>query len=175
VLAVLDDLFAGTVHEEKTLAALILGTSAAARSAVALERVDGWLDGLVGWAQVDSLCSNVFQAGELLDDWPAWQPWLRRLTAHSNINKRRASLVLLTGPVRRSADTRLLEASIDALNGLQSERDKLITKAASWLLRSLVIRHRDAVLSYVAEHRENLPAIAVREVSAKLETAPASQ
>lgn len=78
--------------------------------------------------------------------------------------------MLLTGPVRYSDDPRLLEAALGAVARLQAERDILITKAVSWLLRNLTLRHRAAVVAYVAENRAALPAIAVREVTAKLET-----
>jgi 3-methyladenine DNA glycosylase AlkD len=170
LLSVADAMFAGELHDEKTLAALILGYSRAARSAATPGRVDGWLDQLVGWAEIDALCSNVFQAEELLSGWTAYGPWLRRLATDANINKRRASLVLLTGPVRRSDNPRLVEAALDNLRALQAETPILITKAVSWLLRNLIVRHRDIVTEYVVANRAALPAIAVREFSAKLET-----
>jgi 3-methyladenine DNA glycosylase AlkD len=170
ILQVLDALFAGDLHEEKTLAALILSYAAPARAAATSERVEAWLGHLAGWAQIDSLCSNVFQADQFLAGWAAWGPWLERLSRDGNVNKRRAALVLLTGPVRYSDDPRLLEVSLANLGRLQAERDILITKAVSWLLRNLTFRHRAAVITYLAEHRAALPAIAVRETTAKLET-----
>ena len=78
--------------------------------------------------------------------------------------------MLLTGPVRRSGDPRLVEAALANIADLQPERSILITKAVSWLLRSLVARHRDPVVRYLASHRAALAALAVREVTAKLKT-----
>jgi len=170
ILTVADGLLAGALHDEKTLGAIIVGYSRAARAAATPARVDGWLGGLVGWAEVDALCANAFEAQDLLADWSSWGAWLRRLARDPNINKRRASLVLLTGPVRSSDDPRLVEAALANIANLQAERSILITKAVSWLLRSLVARHRDAVVRYLAAHRAALPALAAREVSAKLET-----
>jgi 3-methyladenine DNA glycosylase AlkD len=171
ILTILDRMFASDLYDEKTLAALILGYSKTARPAATPDRVDAWLDHLAGWAEIDSLCSNVFQAEDFFADWAAaYGPWLRGLATDPNINKRRASLVLLTGPVRRSDDSRLIEASLHNLGKLQVERAPLITKAVSWLLRNLSARHRDVVIDYLEEHRAALPAIALREVSAKLET-----
>ena len=169
-LQVLDAMFAGGLHEEKTLAALILAYTGPARAATTPARLDAWLGELAGWAEIDSLCSNVFQAEEFLSAWPAWAPWLRRLSEDANINKRRASLVLLTGPARYSDDPRLLATALGNVAWLQAERDILIAKAVSWLLRNLTLRHRSAVVAYLAENRTALPAIAVREVTAKLET-----
>jgi len=170
ILAVIDGLIAGDRHDDKTLGAILLGYAGDARAAARPAHVDAWLDRLAGWAQVDALCSNVFQAEDLLADWPAWRIWLRRLARDPNINKRRAALVLLTGPVRRHDDPRLVELAIANIADLQSERAILIAKAVSWLLRGLVARHRAAVTLYLDTHRAALPALAVREVSAKLET-----
>ena len=170
ILATADALFASPLHDEKTLAALILGYSKPARRAATPARVGAWLGQLAGWAEVDALCSNVFQAEDLLDDWAAWGPWLRGLTGDADINKRRAALVLLTGPVRRSADPRLLDAALHALGRLQAERAPLITKAVSWLLRTLTLQHREVVAGYLDEHRTALPAIALREAANKLAT-----
>lgn len=170
ILRVLDTMFASALHEEKTLAALILAYSGPARAATTPTRLEAWLGDLAGWAEIDSLCSNVFQAEEFLAAWATWGPWLRRLSEDANINKRRAALVLLTGPVRYSDDPRLLETALGNVARLQAERGILITKAVSWLLRNLTLRHRGAVAAYVAENRAALPAIAVREVTAKLET-----
>jgi 3-methyladenine DNA glycosylase AlkD len=170
VLAVADSLFLSEIHDEKTLGALIVGYSKAARRAAVPLRVEGWLDGLVGWAEVDALCSNVFQAEEFFAAWPEWNAWLRGWAADPNINKRRASLVLLTGPVRHSDDPRLLTLALANLADLHAERPILITKAVSWLLRNLIARHRDAVVRYLEANRAALPAIAVREVSTKLST-----
>jgi 3-methyladenine DNA glycosylase AlkD len=170
ILQILDAMFASGLYEEKTLAALMLAYAGPARAAATSARLDTWLGELAGWAEIDSLCSNVFQAGEFLAAWATWGPWLRGLAEDANINKRRASLVLLTGPVRYSDDPRLLETSLHNVARLQAERDILITKAVSWLLRNLTLRHRSALTVYLAENRAALPAIAVREVTAKLET-----
>jgi hypothetical protein len=40
----------------------------------------------------------------------------------------------------------------------------------SWLLRNMIAQHRDAVVRYLEANRAALPAIAVREVSTKLNT-----
>src|SRR5579862_6902933 len=109
ILATVDSLFAAGVHVEKILAALIVGYSRPARLATTPARLSAWLDTVVGWDEVDALCANTFQAEEFLADWPLWSAALARLAADANIHKRRASLVLLTGPVRRSDDPRLAD------------------------------------------------------------------
>ena len=170
LLSLVDSLFAGELHDEKTLAALLVGYAKAARRAASPPRVGRWLDELAGWAEIDALCQNAFQAEDFLVDWDAWGPWIRKLASDSNINKRRASLVLLNGPVKGSDDPRLADLAFANIADLQGERGILITKAVSWLLRCLIARHRSDVVRYLDANRGALPAIAVREVSAKLET-----
>jgi 3-methyladenine DNA glycosylase AlkD len=170
VLALADSLVLGASHEEKTLATLLVANAPAVRARLVPAGVERWLDHLGGWAEVDSLCQNVFTAEELFADWAAWKDLIRRLAVDGNINKRRAALVLLTGTVARSDDERLVELAFEILERLKGERAILITKATSWLLRSLIPRRRDALTRYLRAQASTLPAIAVRETRRKLET-----
>jgi 3-methyladenine DNA glycosylase AlkD len=170
VLAVADSLVKGSSHEEKTLAAILLGTCRPAREAVVPARVEAWLEHLVGWAEVDNLCQNLFPPEQLLADWPAWRALIEALAGDPNINKRRAALVLLTGPVHRSDDERLSALAFQTIERLKGEKAIIITKAISWLLRCLASRHRDEVAAYLDREGAGLPAIAVRETRTKLAT-----
>jgi 3-methyladenine DNA glycosylase AlkD len=170
VLAVAESLFDGASHEEKTLATLILRGHAKARAAAGPADVDRWLAKLNGWAEVDSLCQNVFTAAEMAADWPAWRDLIERLSRDANINKRRAALVLLTGPTHYVDDARFSDLALAVIERLKAERPILITKAVSWLLRALIDRHPDAVAAYLAASAASLPPIAVRETRKKLQT-----
>lgn len=170
VLAVLDSLFAGESHEEKTLPGFILAAHRAARRAVRAHDLDRWLGELNGWAEVDCLCQSVFTAEEMTADWPEWKALIERLAADPNINKRRAAMVLLNAPLRSSDDRRFRDLGLQVIDRLKGERDILITKAVSWLLRTMTLRHRAAVEDYLARESEHLPKIAVRETRVKLAT-----
>jgi 3-methyladenine DNA glycosylase AlkD len=170
VLGFADALFAGDFYEEKILGALVLGSSAGARRLAQPAMVDGWLAGLNGWAEVDSLCASVFGPDELLADWPAWRLTISRLSRDQNVNKRRAALVLLTRPCRLSHDPRFGLLAFEIIDRLKSEREPMVTKAISWLLRSNVARRAREVDAYLEANRSQLPAIAVRETRNKLAT-----
>lgn len=170
VLGLVDELVQGETHEEKTLGLLILERLGRARRPYGPPEVDRWLDGLVGWAEVDSLCQSLFGPEDLLGDWPAWRALIRRLARDGNINRRRAALVLLNRPVSRSDDPRLADLAFETIETLKGEREIIITKAVSWLLRSLIARHRERLSAYLAEAEDGLPKIAVRETHAKLAT-----
>ena len=140
------------------------------RSQLPLSRLDSWLGELEGWAEVDSTCQTVFSAADLLADWHGWEALLEALSLDDNVNKRRASLVLLTAPITKSADERILELSFRLIDRLKSEKDKRITKAVSWLLRKGIKQHRAAIADYLDANAESLPAIALRETRKKLAT-----
>jgi 3-methyladenine DNA glycosylase AlkD len=163
------EFLAAPSHDEKSMAAMILGYARQYRARVTPAQVDAWLGHLIGWAEVDSLCQSNFTAEEMFLHWLAWR---RMLVAFSkqrkNISNRRASLVLLTGPVAHSRDARFARVAFENISRLCAERDILITKAISWLLRSMVWYHRRAVVAYVRENAATLPAIAVRETTRKI-------
>ncbi len=134
------------------------------------KRLDRWLENLTGWAQIDSLCQSNFGAEEMLNNWDIWKKTLVGFNKSLHISKRRASLVLLTKPVRDSTDARLKELAFTNIDRLKSEKNKLISKAISWLLREMTKLHKSDVYKYVKENKEKLPAIAVRETLRKIET-----
>jgi len=140
------------------------------RSAATPADVDRWLDQLNGWAEVDSLCQNLFPADQMLGDWPAWRALIEGLSTDANINKRRASVVLLTGPVHYDEDRRLADLAFAVIERVKGERPILITKAVSWLLRALADRHHARVDAYIDANETTLPKVAIREARTKLRT-----
>lgn len=170
VLAVVDSLFAGTTHEEKTLAAILLAGHPAARAAVTPSEVATWLNQLHGWAEIDALCHNVFTANDLVDRWDCWTTLLTALARASGLDSNRAALVFLVGPVQRSDDERIGALAFSTIDELKAERHPMITKALSWLLRALTFNHPNEVVVYLATHEASLPALAVRETRSKLRT-----
>lgn len=168
-VAILNSLYQGKSHEEKTMASILLGYHHY-RKAVTPKHLDRWLDRLVGWAEVDSLCQNIFTAEELLADWKQWKTFIQKLSKDKNINKRRASLVLLTGPTHRSNDKKLRDLAFETIDKLKHEKPIIITKAISWLLRDMSRQHKKAVSDYLRKNDDTLPKVAIRETWRKLKT-----
>ena len=168
--ALIDALYHGQSYEERCTPPTLFAKFPKYRRQLSLIQLDLWLGQLEGWAEVDSTCQSIFKAKDMLSKWDEWQPFLQRLTQDKNINKRRASIVLLTSPISDSPDERFLKQSLDNVETLKHERDKLITKAISWVLRKGVKKHRQAIEGYLHENVDSLPAIAVRETRRKLAT-----
>ena len=170
VLALVDELVESGSHEEKTLGLHLIEGLGRGRRPFGPVEVDRWLDHLVGWAEVDSLCQSIFGPEDLLGDWPAWSGFIRRLSKDPNINKRRAALVLLCRSTRTSPDPRLGDLAFETIEALKGEREIILTKAVSWLLRSMLEHHPADVAAYLDDQGPTLPAIAVRETRLKLAT-----
>lgn len=164
----LDSLYKGKSYEEKTIAGILLGYVPKLRNEIDLASLDKWLDHLNGWAEVDATCQSNFTAQDLLGKWHEWKRHIEHLSVDKNVNKRRASLVLLTGVVSKSNDKKLVNLAFQTIDRLQLEKDILITKAMSWLLRDLIHCHKKEVEEYLNKNAHSLPRVVVREVKRKL-------
>jgi len=170
-IALLNSLYQnGTTYTEIAVAAVILGLSKSFLKNFDPKHLDLWLNYTHGWAENDVLCQSNFGSEILLSNWSKWEKILKEFNQSTNINKRRASLVLLTKSLRQSDDKRLSELAFKNIEKLKTEKEILITKAVSWLLRSLVKFHKDEVAKYLKENKDSLPKIAYREALAKAET-----
>ncbi|MEQ1587947.1 MAG: DNA alkylation repair protein, partial [Cyclobacteriaceae bacterium] len=130
---------------------------------------NSWRNYVEGWAEVDSLCTGRYSDSEILSQWKTWRPQLIQFSKSKNIHKRRASLVLLCSPFRKSDDSRLVTLAMQNVSRLKTEKEILITKAISWVLRSMAKHHRATLVQFLKEE-SGLPAIAVRETMQVLET-----
>ena len=160
----------GTTYTEIAVAAVILGLSKTLLKNLNPIHLDLWLNYTCGWAENDVLCQSNFTSEILLSNWKVWQKILKQFNQNSNINKRRASLVLLTKSLSQSDDPRLSKLAFENIENLKPEKEILITKAVSWALRSLVKFHQTEVLDYLEKNKDTLPKIAYREAFSKATT-----
>lgn len=165
----LNSLYNGKSHEEFSFAGRLLEYLPKFRAQLDPECLNKWLDNAEGWGEVDSMCQSNFSAKEMLANWRKWEKLLTKFAKDKNIHKRRASLVLLTKAVRESDDKRLSDLAFANISKLKKEKEILITKAVSWLLRSLIKNHKIEVQKYLKENTD-LPKIAIRETRAVLLT-----
>ena len=164
----LSSLSQGATYNEFVFVGILLGALPQMRQALEPHHLDRWLDHAQGWAEVDTICQSNFTAHEMLSHWKEWKRLLVSFSKSDNVHKRRASLVLLTRPLRESDDPRLARLAFANLDRLKTEKDILVTKAVSWLLRALVKYHGQEVETYLKDNVESLPKIALRETRNKL-------
>jgi 3-methyladenine DNA glycosylase AlkD len=129
-----------------------------------------WLKHLEGWAEIDAVCTNKYTRTHLIQNWEEWQPILEKLRKKNNLNMKRASLVFLCTPVSHITDPRLADQALKTISALSPHKEILITKAISWLLRSMVRHYKKELQSYLKDNEDTLPSIAVRETLKKLAT-----
>jgi 3-methyladenine DNA glycosylase AlkD len=167
---VLERLIEGRYADEKYLVGKIIEYDEELKDSIKPRQISKWLEHLEGWCQIDTICQSNFKAEDLIKNWQEWKAELINLSKSDNISKRRASLVLLTKSVSQIRDDRLVRLSFSLINRLKTESDRLITKAISWLLRSMIKHYRFEVKRYLDKEEDNLPAIAVRETRKKMKT-----
>ena len=170
LINLIDSLNEGESYEEKTIAATILFSYNNHKQKIVPTQIDKWLENLEGWAEVDSTCQSTFSSYDLFSNWEEWKKLLTEFSKSSNISRKRASLVLLTKPVRDIRDDKLREVAFENITRLKSEKDILITKAISWLLRDMIKNYREEVIRYLEDNKDSLPKIALRETTRKLKT-----
>lgn len=166
----LDSLYDSDTFEEIVIAAKIIEYSSELKKEIDFNKLNSWLGKVHGWAEVDVLCQMAFSPEDVLPRWTEWKEFIEKINKDENVHRRRASLVLLTKLVRLSDDSRLSELAFKNTDNLKHEKDILITKAVSWILRSLIKNHKDEVSEYLKNNLDSLPKIAIREVKSKLET-----
>lgn len=162
-------LIKGKSSTEKMFAGMLMDVATPEQRKFDPAIFDQWLDYLVGWAEIDSVCTGKFTALEIPDNLVVWKPLLLRLSKSKNINKRRAAIVFLCSPLRTNPEGQLADLALALVDQLKGEKEILITKAISWVLRSMVPHHRRLLEIYLRENTNTLPALAVRETRIKLE------
>lgn len=169
-VALLKSISAGNSYEEKGMVGSLLVYCSKLRKEIDPEILGELLEDRLGWAEVDSLCQSTFTVEEVLSKWDNWERIISKLNHNKNPHKKRASLVLLTRLVRDTNDKKFLNIALHCIDFLKTEKDILITKAVSWLLRDMIKNFRTEVAEYLNQNSNTLPKIVVREVKNKLST-----
>ena len=168
--AIIDSLITAPSSTEKCMAGILLDNATNEQRKFDPKFFDKWLDYLVGWAEIDSVCTGRYTVSEIPGQWKAWKTLTTKFSKSKNINKRRASLVLFCSPLRYSNDERLAAHALTIVDRLKHEKEILITKAISWVLRSMEKLHRRTLQEYLKQNSQTLPKIALRETLIKLKT-----
>ena len=166
----LESLIKAPSSTEKCMAGILLDNSTKGQRKFDPRLFDKWLDHLVGWAEIDSVCTGKYTITEIPLQWKIWKTLTSTFSKSKNINKRRASLVIFCSPLATADDQRLADHALVIVDRLKGEKEILITRAISWVLRSMVKRYRKKLEAYLSDNSETLPKVAVRETIIKLKT-----
>jgi 3-methyladenine DNA glycosylase AlkD len=166
----LDDLFNSDIFEDFNFAGKLLTRLPKVRLGLKMDKLEKWIKRSTGWAECDGLCQSLFEENEALGKWDEFENAIKSFRKSENIQLRRASLVLQVKPNRNCADPKMRRLAFETIEILKGEKEILITKAVSWLLREMSKLSKDKVKKYLIDNREILPAIAYREAMRKIET-----
>ena len=168
--SLLTALVEGESGTEKAMAGILLDYATADQRKFNPALFDRWLNHLEGWAEIDAVCTGKYSTTEVVNQWGKWKPLLIKFSKSKNINKRRASIVFFCSPLSRIESKDISQTALQIVDTLKAEKKILITKAISWILRSMVKYNRQMLEVYLKAQAESLPKIALRETLVKLET-----
>lgn len=169
--SLLNNLFAAGTFEEHAIAGKILTfLKPTNRAKISFTTLEKWLSNSHGWVEIDVICQSLYPVTEVLDRWTKWQKMIEKFRKSNNISLRRASLVLQNYSVRKMSDPKMRQLAFETVEILKHEKEILITKAISWLLRCLVDQDKEEVRKYLIKNELTLPRIAYRETMKKIET-----
>ncbi|MFQ5577394.1 MAG: DNA alkylation repair protein [Anaerolineae bacterium] len=169
LLSLVELLWKGDSHEERTLAIELLRRYPRTISRLTWGHFDRWRRALDNWSLTDALGTTIF------GPWLLAAPdirlnYLEQLIADEDVWSRRLALVA-TVPINRGrTGFTIPELTLTLINRVKDERHPMITKAVSWALRELTKTHRDSVAGYLEKNRDILAPHITREVSNKLRT-----
>jgi 3-methyladenine DNA glycosylase AlkD len=166
----LTSLSKGVSGTEKVMVGILLDNATKDQKQFDPKIFDKWLDHLVGWAEIDAVCTGKYCVSEIPENISTWRKILTGFSKSRNINKRRASIVFLCSPLSQSNDLQLADIAFECIDRIKHEKEIIITRAISWVLRSMVKHHRKSLEVYLNKNEASLPAIAVRETRVKLTT-----
>lgn len=169
LIALLDQLFSADDFEEYVVGGKIFTLlKPEIRSQIPFEQLENWLARAKGWVEVDVICQSTYTPDEVLVRWTEWQKMIRKFSRSDKISLQRASLVLQNPSVRKIADRGVRQLAFETIERLKYEKGVLITKAVSWLLRSLVFQDKFEVKEYLLKNESSLPRLAFRETMRKI-------
>ncbi|MFA5157632.1 MAG: DNA alkylation repair protein [Patescibacteria group bacterium] len=169
-ITVLNQLFASDTFEDINFAGKILTKLPNVRAELSLDQIRKWILKTSGWAECDGIVQSLFTGKEILERMDEWQKSIPKFSSNKNIQLRRASLVIQCKPNREVSDPRMRKLAFETIEKLKSEKEILITKAISWLLRDLSRQNKEEVKEYLQKNKSTLPTIAYRETMKKIET-----
>lgn len=167
LLAVADQLFRGSIIEEKGMAVELLAASAPHCGEAEFGLFESWLERVGNWAEHDGLVHSLI--GPMILAYP---PRAARTTAwasSSNVWMRRAAAVALIRGVRQglfASET----ARVTSL--LLDDEDLMVQKGLGWLLREAAKYQRETALDLLLRIRFVAPRLVLRTAC---ETLPAAE
>lgn len=169
VLALVNALYSAPSFDERLMASYILSQNTRVIPGITETQWNRWITCIDNWAVSDNIC-GVPLGTWILADPARGEHYLKKLITSKNIWARRVAIVVLTWVVWYDNSPRWKDLAFSFIRKTMHERDVIMTKAVSWILRALIQYHAPAVRAFLKKYEKELPAIARREAVNKLTT-----
>jgi len=157
LVKVADELFAGSVLEEKVAAVFLLEKLDADFGDREFKLFDTWIDRITSWADHDALVHDLISP--LVVAQPARAKAARRWAKSRNRWRRRAACVALI----RAARVKMLFPEITRLaDFLLTDEDDMVQKGLGWLLRETAKYDARRTVPYLIKVRGRAPRLVLR-------------
>jgi 3-methyladenine DNA glycosylase AlkD len=157
LLRVADNLFAGTINDEKNVAVFLLENIIAGFGDEEFELLESWLPRISNWSDHDALVHYLI--APMMVAKPARARRVFRWAKSPNRWYRRAACVALIQGTRR----KMFFSEIKKLGErLLSDEDDMVQKGLGWLLRETAKADARSTLPYLLSIRERAPRLVLR-------------
>jgi 3-methyladenine DNA glycosylase AlkD len=157
LLRVADNLFAGTINDEKNVAVFLLENIIAGFGDEEFELLESWLPRISNWSDHDALVHYLI--APMMVAKPARARRVFRWAKSPNRWYRRAACVALIQGTRR----KMFFSEITKLGErLLSDEDDMVQKGLGWLLRETAKADARSTLPYLLSIRERAPRLVLR-------------
>lgn len=157
LLRVADNLFAGTINDEKNVAVFLLENIIAGFGDEEFELLESWLPRISNWSDHDALVHYLI--APMMVAKPARARRVFRWAKSPNRWYRRAACVALIQGTRR----KMFFSEITKLGErLLSDQDDMVQKGLGWLLRETAKADARSTLPYLLSIRERAPRLVLR-------------
>jgi 3-methyladenine DNA glycosylase AlkD len=160
LIAVVDALWAATVHERRLAAVEVLTASTDPLSVADAAWLEDLLRGCRTWALLDPLAIGV--GGVLVErDPPGWDPVVRRWADDADHWVRRAALLVHLPALRRGEGN--WDRFAELADRMLEEREFFVRKAIGWVLRETAKQRPELVADWLEPRAHRAAGLTVRE------------
>lgn len=166
LIAVADQLFSGSVLEEKVAAVFLLENLHAQFGDREFRLFEAWLERISSWADHDALVHDLI--APLVKENPKRTKFVFRWAKSKNRWRRRAACVAL---IRGARERMFFPEALELSNSLLTDEDDMVQKGLGWLLRETAKYDAARTVPYLMSIRARSPRLVLRTAC---ETLPAA-
>ena len=170
VVELADELFRGSISEEKNFAVFLLEPSPTKLGDSEFRLFDEWLDRVSNWSDHDGL--TMYLLGPMMAALPERARCVRKWVRSRNLWRRRASAVSLIRGIRRGM---FWPEAKEVAKELLADEDIMVQKGLGWMLREAAKQDATRTTPFLVSIRERTTRLVLRTACETLKPASKKQ